>query len=348
MTGFILLVSVANLISGFLRSNVSSTDVVFNFLIEFPFFLQKIIPVSCLVASLFSINKLKNRNELTAIFASGFSRKEYIFTLCQAAAIVSIIQFVNSGFIQPFAKANKHYLIQNSSQKFRNLKSKGLRANTLESGKIWYKTENYFFSFLSFSKKTNTINQVELYIVDKNYKLKEKIIAPKLLYKNGHWVAPSARLYNGLNNFSFPSSLNVENHVAPIEELPSDFTQIESDISTLSFFKLFSYIKSLESSGINTDEYKVLFLDKISAALICFVFTLLAAIAVFNPNRRNSSFGPNITLVFVFTLLYWLVHSYTTELGVNSILNPYISTFSVPFIFTLVLAYFFIRHKDLK
>ena len=116
-----LLISVANLIGGLMRGNVSATDVLMNHLLEIPGAMSKILPVSCLVASLFSINKLKNRNELTAIFASGFSRQNFFVTVLQASIFVALFQFMMSGFIDPYAKKNRSRLIANPESKFKNL-----------------------------------------------------------------------------------------------------------------------------------------------------------------------------------------------------------------------------------
>jgi len=201
-----LLLTVANLISGFLRGNVTPIEVILNYIIEIPGFMLKIFPVSCLTASLFSINKLKNRNELTAIFASGFSSKKYFITLIQASTAVAVLQLFMGGFIQPKTRSYRDNLIENSDNKFRNLKAKGLRTSTIGTGKIWFKSNDYFFSFSSFDKKKSELNNVTLYYFDNSYKLIKKLVSPKLIHRKGtSWIGKNVKSYEGTNtNDSFP------------------------------------------------------------------------------------------------------------------------------------------------
>ncbi len=348
-TVLFLLITVANLISGFLRGNVTPTDVLFNHLIELPGYFNMIFPISCLVASLFSINKLKNRNELTAIFASGFSRKDFMLTLIQASVFVAFIQFIVAAYISPFAKSSRHNLIEDSGTKFRNLKSQGLRSSTIGSGKIWYKGDDYFFSFLSYDKKSKTLSKVAFYRMDTTHKLKMWLSADSIQYQDDKtWVGSNIKSYKYLNNKSFPSLSIKETGKVELRENPSDFKQIEADITTLNVTKLYFYIKQLKTAGINTNKYQVLFLDKFSSSLICIILSLIAAITVFNPNRRNSSFGKNVIFIFIFTILYWFVYSYFIQLGQNSKIDPYLACFSVPIFFGFFLVFFFAKNRKLS
>ena len=309
----LLLLTIGNLISGLQRENVSNTEVLLNYLIELPSFINQVTPVSCLVASLFSINKLKNRNELTAIFASGFSRQAYIVCLVYISIFVTFFQFFVSGYLNPYIKSKRHIILSDSLDKFRKLQSQGL---STASGKIWYKNREYFFSFSKFDKKSNTIFNVDVYKYNSEYKLKEVLKFPLL-------------------NFVLKEEL-------------SDFKQIEADITTLNFNNLFAYISKLNASGINTGEYFVIFLKHISDSVICIIFTLLAAVSIFNPNRRNSSFGKNAGFVFIFTILYWLVQNYTIELGKNLKLQPLLACFIVPLFFTFFIIYTFYKNRRIS
>ncbi len=342
----LLLLTIGNLISGFQRDNVSNSEVLLNYLIELPSFINQVTPVSCLVASLFSINKLKNRNELTAIFASGFSRQSYIYSLFQISLFVSLFQFVVSGYVNPYIKSKRHIILSDSIDKFRRLKSQGLSTG---SGKIWYKNNEYFFSFSKFDKKSNTIYNVDVFKYNSEYKLKEILKFPKLTYNNDDqsWSFKESSKIASLSGLSFPQVIN-ENIEFNLKEKLSDFKQIEADITTLNFNLLYSYISKLNASGINTGEYQVIFLKHISDSLICIIFTILAAISIFNPNRRNSSFGKSAGFVFVFTILYWLIQNYTIELGKNLKLQPYLACFMVPLFFTFIIVYTFYKNRRIS
>ncbi len=345
----ILILTVANLISGLLRSNIDTIDVIFNHFVELPGQFGKIIPVSCLIASLFSINKLKNRSELTAIFASGYSRRKFLTILVQASLVIAAFQFFSSSFIQPFAKSKKNILIKNSENKFRNLKSKGLRASTIGSGKIWYKSQNYFFSFARFNKINNTLEDIALYFLNDKSKIDKVYRAKSATFLDGNiWNFNNLKSYENISGGKFPEIKELNSKVMTILETPEDFNQLEADITTLNIIELYTYIRKLNHTGINTNEYQVIFLEKFSTSFICIVFTLIAAAGIFNSNRRASSFGKNVAFVFVFTIAYWLVNSYTLQLGVSTKLPPILATFAVPLIFCIFLGFIFNRNKELR
>lgn len=343
-----LLITVGTLISGLLRSSVTPVDVLMSYIIDLPTTFGRAFPAACLVASLFSVNKLKNRNELTAIFASGFSRKAYLVTIFQASMFIALFQFLVGGFVDPILKQNKNVLIPNNASKFTNLKSKGLKSKTIGSGYIWYKSSNYYLSFARFDQKKNSLKRVLMYYFDSNYKFMTKVKAKEVNYVDGKWVFINGVAHEKLNSKEFPIVRKFKSDQFYIEETPENFRQIEADITTLTFPYLYDYIEKLKDSGLNTNEYEVILLDKISSSLICIIFALISAIAIFNPNRRSSSFGKNIFFVFIFILIYWLVYSYCIELGKSSKINPILSCFSVPLFFTFYLGAFFIKNKHIK
>lgn len=344
----LLLISLGNLISGFLRENVTPQEVILSYLIQLPSFLIKVIPISCLIGSLFSINKLKSRNELVAIFSGGYSRQSYLRDITLTAIYIAVFQFILSAYITPFINSRRFSILENPDEKFRVFKKKGLSSSTIKSGKIWYKSPKYFFAFSSFDKKTNTLNEVTIYHYNPNSEL-TKIDNFKMLSYDSNtkrWWPTDGTTFDSLETPSFPK---IDTHDLPLElnESIEEFTKIEADISTLTFLKLYDYISQLNSNGINVNEYLVMFYMHISEGLICIIFALIAATSIFNPNRRNSSFGRSVAFIFIFTILYWLIQSYFIELGKNLKINPFLATFTVPFIFTLFIAVIFFKNRRL-
>lgn len=345
----LMLVSVANLISGLLRENVTALEVLLNYVIELPGTIMQILPVSCMVASLFSVNKLKNRNELTAIFAAGFSRRSFIITVIEGAIVIALLQFALSAYIQPSVKLWRTKIMSESIKKFKNLQSQGLKASTIGSGKIWYKTDKYFFSFAAYDKQTNTLSDVSVFHYGDSHKLERKVEAKKVEYISGNqWNFLNGREFSKLNGDQFPKVEVFEKKQDIINESLSDFKQIEADITILDIRELYNYIEKLSNAGINTNSYEVMFYNQLSSPLVCVIFAILAATLIFNPNRRSSSFGKSLIFVFVFVIVYWLINSYVLALGQSSRLNAPLACFLVPSIFTLYLFYYFYKHRHLR
>lgn len=349
---FILLMvlSLGHVLNSLLRDAGEVKSIFVTLFLEIPTFLVKIFPVSCLVASLFSINKLKNRNELTAIFASGFSRKQFIVCIGSIGACVGVALFFVNAYLVPLTRHKQDALKNNRTLEAGTLpKKSNVSINALNSGRIWFKGQDYFFSYSSFDIRTNTLYHLTMYYYDKNFKFTEQISAAYADYKNEKsWELHRALHYTNLDNKTFPAAKFYETKTLNLRETLSDFVQINADIKTLNIWKLYDYIGVLKANGINFSEYYVTFLDKFASGFTCLVLSILSSIALFNPNRRNSSFGKNVAFVLTFTFLYWFIYSYFLTLGQTSSVPAVVATFGVPSIFVIYLAIYFIYHRKLR
>lgn len=337
-TVLILLTSISTIVSGLLRSNVTAQEVFLNFVIELPSFIERILPISCLCASLFSIYRLKNRNELAAIFASGFNRVDFISTILIGSFFVAFFQFLNSSFLRPYIKSHRDKLISDSSSKFRNLKSKGLSSSTVGTGRLWFKSGDYFIAYSHYNPSLKKMFNVDMYYFKGDF-ITKKLKAKSIVYDQGYdWKALEAQLIDNISKPFFPTTQSYDEYKIKLLEKPQDLIRLKSDITILNIFKLYRYIQTLKISNLNVSEYNVLFYSNFSSALICIIFSLISAIGIFSPNRRGSSLGKNLILVFVFTVGYWLINSYLIELGKTSLLNPILACFGVPVLFLIILS----------
>ena len=347
----LIVLSLGHVLNSLLSNSLDFYSLIVNLLLEIPTFLIQIFPVSCLTDSLFSINKLKNRNELTAIFASGFSRFKFVLTVGLVGALVGLLLFFVNAYLVPYTK-HRQDLSKNISQyeaATNPAKKSTVSINALNAGKIWFKSQDYFFSYSSFDRRTNTLYNLTLYFYDKHFKFTEQISAAYADYQDeSNWLLHRVTHFTNLENKTFPTVQLQEVIPLKIHETISDFKQINADIGTLNIWKLYDYIGVLKNNGINYSEYYVTFLDKFSSAFTCLVLSILASIALFNPNRRNSSFGKNIAFVLSFTFIYWFIYSYFLTLGQTSLVPAVVATFGVPFIFVFYLIFYFIYHRKLR
>ena len=348
---FILLMvlSLGHILTGLLKATNELKSILLDLVLELPTFLIKIFPVSCLVASLFSINKLKSRNELTAIFASGFSRRQFVLCIGMIGAFVGLILFFINGYLVPYTKHQQSMLTDTHPAIANKAKTSTVSINALKSGKIWFKGQDYFFSYSSFDGVSNTIFDLNLYYYDTNFKLSEQVTANSAKFVEGNsWLLHKGLQVTNLENKTFPEPSYFQNKVFLLKETISDFKKINADISTLNIWRLYDYILVLRTNGINDSEYFVTFLDKFSSAFTCLILAILASVALFNPNRRNSSFGSNIAFVLTFTFIYWFIYSYFMTLGQTSKIPAIAATFGVPSVFVVYLVFYFIYHRKLR
>ena len=344
VTVLFLLISTADLINGFLQGK-EVTRVLLEYSLKMPDLMGKMFPICCLVASLFSLNKLKAHSELISILAAGYSYRK-IYTLIGICAMsVVAVQFMNLGFIEPFANKVKRQEIQKS----RKSEGKYLTSSSIEGGKFWYKYQNYFASFTYFDRRTNSLQNFEIYFFTPAHS-SEKIIRAKqaTFVEKGRWLLKDVTILSSLDTNTFPDQSTEPEMTLNLDERPEDFGEFEADLTTLNFFKLQQFISRLSKTGINIDEYEIILLNKVFLSLICLVFALMPVSTIFNPNRRSSSFGKNVVLTLMVTIVFWVLYSSTVAFGNSGSINPWLATGTIPFCFFLYVLWTFHRNRKLS
>ncbi len=324
-----LLITTADLINGFLQGKEFSR-VILEYSLKMPELMGKMFPISCLVATLFLLNKLKAHSELIAILSSGYSYFKFYLTIGCCALFMVGVQFTNLGFLEPYANQIKRSEIQKS----RLSEGKYLTRSSLEGGKFWYRSQNYFSSFSFFDKKTMTINNLEIFYFGKESKSSKIIKAKSAVYLgDSKWNLSDVTKISNLHGRDFPAVIYQKKDQAKLDEAPEDLKEFEADLTTLNYFKLFNFIAKLKKSEINIIEYEVMLLNKISLSFVCLVFSLLPLSSLFNPNRRNSTFGKIAVQTLLISFLFWGSYSSVIALGNEGKLHPFLATTFVPIAF---------------
>ena len=157
------LILIGNLISGFMRSNVSPYEVLVNQLLIFPSTLLKVFPTACLISSLITSNNLIKTNQLVAIYSTGITPFEIIKKVFSLGLFVALIQFFIGSYIKPYSLNLKNKLIPNLEEKFRNLEADGLLSSKITNGSMWIKKDNQFVKYQSFDQQNKRINFATVY-----------------------------------------------------------------------------------------------------------------------------------------------------------------------------------------
>lgn len=343
ITVLFLLISTADLINGFLQGK-DAARVLLEYSLKMPDLMGRMFPICCLVASLFSLNNLKSHSELIAILGAGYSYRKIYFLIGTCALTMVGIQFLNLGFIEPYANKVKRQEIQKS----RKSEGKYLTRSSIEGGRFWYKSQNYFASFAYFDRKTNILQDLEIYFFSEEHTSQKIIKALQASYvDDGKWLLKNVTELSELNTPTFPMQTTKPQLTLALNEEPNDFGEFEADLTTLNFFKLNQFINRLSKTGINIEEYKIILMNKIFLSFICLVFALMPVSTIFNPNRRSSSFGKNVVLTLLVTVLFWVLYSGAVAFGNSGALNPIVATGIVPVLFFTYVVISFVKNRKL-
>ena len=338
-----LLITTADLINGFLQGK-EVAKVFLEYALKMPDLMGKMLPICCLVATLFSLNKLKAHAELISILAAGYSYRKIYMLIAGCAFSVVCLQFFNLGFLEPIANGVKRQEIQKSK------KSEGryLTRSSLEGGKFWYKSQNYFASFSYFDRKQLALRDFEIYYFNQNHKSEKILKSQAATFIDGNWKLNNVTEISLLDTPTFPTQTARTDQIIELRERPEDFGEFEADLTTLTFFKLHQFVKRLSKTGINVSEYQIILLNKVFLSFACLVFALIPVSAIFNPNRRSDSFGKNVVQTLLITVVFWVLYSSTTAFGNNGSIPPWLATGIVPFTFFGFVVWTYFRNRKLS
>lgn len=344
VTVLFLLISTADLINGFLQGK-EAARVLLEYSLKMPDLMGKMFPICCLVATLFSFNKLKGHAELIAILAAGYSYRK-IYVLIGSCALVMVgVQFINLAYLEPFANKIKRQEIQKSKKS----EGKYLTRSSIEGGKFWYKTDDYFASFTFFDRATKSLRELEIYYFTPAHS-SAQIIRSKVanFVGNGEWKLTDITELSSLDSETFPMQKFSPEKVVKLNEEPEDFGEFEADLTTLNYFKLKAFVNRLSKTGINTAEYEIILFNKIFLSLVCLVFALIPLSTIFNPNRRSDSFGKNAVFTLLITVVFWVLYSSSIAFGNSGSIPPILATSLVPVLFLLFVLWTYFKNRKLS
>lgn len=340
-----ILITVGDIVNGFLRS-YSARRVFIEYILKMPDLMGKMLPISSLLATLFSINKLKSHAELIALLAGGYSALKIYLLVFLCSLSIGFTQFVNLGFLLPKANSIK----RSEFKKSKKNESKYLARSSIGStGLLWYKSENYFSSFKAYDRINKTLKKVTFYFYNDLGRTTSIYKAQSAKFiKDYKWEFDDLSILQFLDGQNFPKVSSIRKLLVTLKEEPNDFSQFESDITTLNFFELYQFISRLRNTGINSSEYEIMLYEKVSLSLICIIFSLFPLASIFTPNRRGSSFGKSVVLTLVFTIAFWLIYSSIIAMGNNGSLPPLVATMGIPVLFIIFIINVIHRHRALK
>lgn len=343
LTALLLLVSVADIINGFLQGK-DAARVLLEWSLKMPDLSGKILPVTCLLATLFALNRLKTHNELIATLAAGYStfRANIMIGIC--ASTMVFLQFANLGFLEPYANKVKRQEITKSQRS----EGKYLTRSAVDGGQFWFKSKDYFATFLSFDKQAKSLMKIRFYHFSAEGFATKIVTAEKAVFKDGHtWTLQRGNEISDLQGSRFPRSENFVEKDVQLQETPRDFSEFEADLTTLPWFSLKDFITKIAPTGINTAEYQVLLHQKLALSFVCLVFALIPMGGLYRPNRRNDSFGKNVAFALILTVVFWLLFSWSLTFGVNGKMPAWLAAYAVPGLFFLQSIWAFWRNRKL-
>lgn len=332
-------VDVIENIDRFLKNSMTLQEVGLYYLYQLPFFIDISLPMSMLLASVFTIGILSKNNELTAIKALGISLYRVSAPLLLLSFLISIgAFFFNDYFVIPYSrkqteleKEEMHRHKKYQKQIFRNVFLQDNPNRNIVIGKYYL------------TRKMG--RRVSIQITE-NKRLKKRIDASRIkwLENQKKWQISDFIVRNFADSNHVKMSNSRQDTVIALNLKPKDFAEKNIKPEDMRFKELHSFISRLKATGNKPTRWQVKLNYKIAFPFTNLIVVLfgLPITALFT--RNSISYGAGLSLLVIFT--YYGFIKFGEVLGYKGIISPFLSAWLGNIIFLVLGGIFFIKIRQ--
>jgi len=319
-----------------LFSNVSSTPTLtlryYGYAI--PAILYQLLPVTCLVGTLFTLGQLNKNNELVALFSMGNSLARISAPILIMVAAIGVISFWMSDRILPYTNKMKNYTWYVEIRKNPGLYS------LVKNSRIWYRQKNMLFNIKTFDADKKQAEGLSFYFFDDEWNLVQMITSKTAIVKKGEWDLEDGSVTVFTDQSSFPMTQSFKTKSIAVEDDMSDIQKTTKFSEVVSINELRQYIKKNKEAGLNTIRYEVDLQAKFGFALASFVMAFIGIPFSVSDSRSGSRMkGVAICIVLAFT--YWALLNMGMSFANHGVIPPFVSAW-FPNIFMVGLSIVFL------
>lgn len=338
LTSIFVIVDLIDGLDQFLDNN-ASLEVILRYYVAFvPEILELITPIALMLSGLFSIGRLSNLNEITAMKSGGISTSRILVPILVVSLLVSFGQLYFNGWIVPKAAIER-----------RDLERRYLGTSMGLS----------IMSDLAF-RQTPTLNiGIERYDVDariaSGVSVEEfgSVDLPRLRWRldvesmkwderRQRWIGRRAVR----RDFS-ADTVRIEEFgsiAVPFDMRHDQIMRLQQSTDEMTFPELAEYLEMLRKGGKKT---RVAEIDLAGQWAFPFVNLIVVLISVpFASVRRRGGMAANITAALVIAVSYIAFTKISQAIGVNSDLPPVVIAWSANVSFSIIAAVIFARYHS--
>jgi len=272
-------------------------------LMRLPNDLYQFFPMLMLLGSLVGLSILSSNKELTVMRAAGFSLKKIMRSVFLAASILIIVVSLLGELVGPQwshrAEVNKERA-QNSGQA------------VITSSGMWMHVNNNFIH-VNHVINRKRLEGVTRYQFDTGNRLIAAYRAKVLAFDEGQWV-----MYDGVKTNFYPK----QTQSSQFEKLKWNLSFNSNllnigliEASEMTLPKLFNFIQYLEKNGLQANEYKHEFWQRLLQPLACLIMIFLALPFVLGANIRFS-LGWRVLLGIMVGFGFFILNAFLAQITI--------------------------------
>lgn len=315
LTVFVTLFIAVDFMSYIVKYAVPFPIVIKYFLYQIPLTIYQMIPMACLIGTVFTLSTLNKTSELVALYSSGLSLARICAPMLVFVCLISAFSFWLSDQVVPKFTQKKNYVFYVEIKQTPGLYS------TVKTNKIWYRSENILFNIQTLNAKDKKAQGINLYYFNPQWDLIQFLEADEVQLDKRNWTLKNGKvtLFETEGLYPLTKSFDTKNII--MNEDITDIQQSPTMSNSLSVKQLRKFIRKNKDAGLDTVNYEVDFHGKFSYAFAAFVMALMG-IPFSVKRQRSGGTMANAGMCFGLTFLYWALYSSSITMGRYGVLPP--------------------------
>ncbi|MCB0355371.1 MAG: LPS export ABC transporter permease LptG [Bdellovibrionales bacterium] len=342
MAGLIVFVTIflaVDFMGAFSRYEVT-TDVLLTYYgYSIPMIVYQMIPVGCLVATVFTFSTFNKSNELVAMYSIGLSLARISAPILSLIALISVFSFWLGDHLLPEFSKKKNYVY------YVEIKKKPGLYSTVKTDKIWYRSENILFNIKSLNTDKKQAFGITLYFFDDHWKLVQLIKAKTVDLKGSVWELKNGQVTLFAKDLQFPVTKAFTSKMISMNEDVADLENASSSGEVMTLNQLKKFIKKNKEAGLDTLRYEVDYHSKYGFAFAAFVMSLIGIPFSVKRQRSGGAFV-NIGICMGLAFLYWVLFSSGITMGKHGLIPPVLAAWGANAIGMVSAGYLLTRLKQ--
>jgi lipopolysaccharide export system permease protein len=286
-------------------------------LMRVPFLLDAAVPFAFLFAALLSLLSLSRKLELVVARASGVSVWGFLRAPFAVALLFGVLA---SSLLNPLAIKLKE-ATENMEAELSGRAARG-------GAGVWFRQESAAGPSIvhggSVRDDGMALFGVTAFVFDGDGEFREKVAAPRAEYDENRWILSNARVV--------PASSAAR--LTERYELPTDLAANELHRSVFqpeaaSLWSLPSFIAAADSTGVDSDRFRLAFHLLLSRPLFLLAMVTIAATVSLRLSRFGGTWRLILTGAAAGFLLY-VITEIVSDLGANGIIDPILAAWLPP------------------
>lgn len=297
--------------------------------------LSQLMPVACLLGTLFTLGTLNKNSELVAMFSMGMSLFRVSVPILTGTCVLSLALFLFQNQFITRLVDKKNYIF------YVEMKKKPHMYSTSKQENIWYRSGQNIFNINLLNSKEEKASGVTVYTFSNAWTLQQILEAGEATVKTGLWTLKNGKITVFFDDFSAPVSERFVERTLAVGEDVIDIKSTSKASSVMAVGELRRYISRNKEAGLNTTPFEVDYYAKFSYMFTSLVMVLLGVAFSIGSSPRAGGVLVNLQKCLLVTVGYWGVYSSSLTLGKFGGIPPMLAAWG-PNVIMIALASFLI------